>query len=105
MDGLVLSGGDGIPGACSIAIESIGVTFPDKGSLNSATDGDCNGDCMGTCLMLAEASTINGGSNGVAAKFCSFSPPSSFPFSVSFGLGLESSSRLSRMLLVGVGGI
>jgi hypothetical protein len=94
-DGLVLSGGEGTPGCCGIVIPSIGVTFPDKCSLGSATDGDCNGDCMETCLVFAEASSIRGGSNGVAAKASSFSLQVPFTFPVSIGVGVERSSRLS----------
>lgn len=68
MDGLVLRGGEGIPGNWGVVIASIGVTFPGNGSFGSATDGDCNGDCMDICLVLAEASIIRGGRRGVVAK-------------------------------------
>lgn len=74
IDGLVLRGGEGIPGNCGVVTASIGVTVPEKGSLDSATEGDCKGDCMETCLVLADASIINGGRRGVVAKPSSRSP-------------------------------
>ena len=68
MEGLVLSGGEGMPGSWNVVITSIGLTLREHGSLGSATDGDWSGDCTDTCLVLAEASIIRGGSKGVVAK-------------------------------------
>lgn len=86
-------------------IASMGVTFPEKDSFGSATEGDCSGDCMDTCLVLAEASIINGGRSGVVAKPSSCSLVSLLAFSISIGAVVEISSRLSNRLRVGVGGI
>jgi hypothetical protein len=83
----------------------MGVTFPERESLGSATDGDWSGDCMETCLVLAEASIIKGGSKGVVAKPASCSLLSLFAFSTSIGVVVVMSSRLSKILWVGVGGI
>jgi hypothetical protein len=104
IDGLVLRGGDGIPGNWGVVTASIGVTEPEKGSLASATEGDCNGDCMGTCFVLAEASIIKGGRSGVVAKPSSRSPLPPLAFSMSIAAADEVSSGASKMLLVGVGG-
>ena len=107
MEGLVLRGGEGIPGIWGIwgvVMASIGVTFPEMDILGSATDGDCSGDCIGTCLE-AEASIINGGSSGVVAKTSSRCPLSRFAVSTSMGVAIDISSLLSKTLLVGVGGI
>lgn len=41
MEGLVLSGGEGIP---AVMTRSMGELFPEMGSFTSATDGDCKGD-------------------------------------------------------------
>ena len=83
---------------------SIGVTVPEKGSLDSATEGDCKGDCRETCLVLADASIINGGRSGVVAKASSRSPLSWLAISMSIAVVDEVTSALSNMLLVGVGG-
>ena len=80
----------------------MGVTVPEKGSLASATDGDCKGDCIETCFVLAEASIINGGRSGVVAKESSRSPL--LAFSISMAVTDDTSSGVSKMLLVGVGG-
>lgn len=55
--------------------------------------------------MLAEASIIKGGSKGVVAKPSSSSSLSPFAFSMSMGVVAVMSSRLSKILRVGVGGI
>ena len=109
-EGLLLRGGDGIPGKCDVVTESIGVTLPEKISLGSATVGDCSGDCKLTGLAFAEASIIKGGSKGVDAKFSSISAVvvQRFALSISIGIGgarCVKSSRDPKTLLVGVGGI
>jgi len=104
IDGLVLRGGEGIPGNWGVVTASIGVTAPEKGSLASATEGDCNGDCRETCFVLAEASIIKGGRSGVLAKPSSRSPLPLLAFSMSIAATDELSSGASKMLLVGVGG-
>jgi len=98
---LVLRGGEGIPG---VVTASIGVTLPEKGSLDSATEGDCKGDCMGTCLVLADASIINGGSRGVVAKPSSRSSMLWLALSIFIVVDEDASSGVSKTLLVGVGG-
>ena len=97
IEGLVLSGGDGIPGNCGVVIASIGVTCPEKGSLGSATEGDCSGDCIVTCLVFADASIMRGGRRGVVAKFSSKSALTLFAFSISIGVEGIRSSRLSKL--------
>jgi len=93
VDGLVERGGEGM-----------GVWFPlVKGSLASATDGDCSGDCRLTCFVLADASIMRGGSNGVVAKPSSRSPTSRLARSMSSGI--VCSSLPPYTLLVGVGGV
>ena len=82
----------------------MGVTVPEKGSLASATDGDCKGDCIETCLVFAEASIINGGRRGVVAKLSSRSLLSLLAFSISIAAADDASSAVSKILLVGVGG-
>jgi hypothetical protein len=104
IDGFVLRGGEGIPGNWGVVTASIGVTLPEKGSLASATEGDCSGDCKETCLVLAAASIINGGRSGVVAKASSGSPLLLFAFSISIAMTDEVSSGASKMLFVGVGG-
>lgn len=104
IEGLVLSGGEGIPGIWGVVMASIGVVEPENGSFGSATDGDCNGDCIETCLVFADASIIKGGRSGVVAKASSVSSVARFAFSISMGRA-EMSSRLPNILLVGVGGI
>ena len=104
MDGLVLSGGDGIPDNWGVATASIGVAEPEKGSLDSATEGDCKGDCMDICLTLADASIIKGGKSGVVAKPSSRSPMVLLAFSISMTAVGKCSSEESKMLRVGVGG-
>lgn len=102
IEGLVLRGGEGIPGIWDVMMVSIGVLEPENGSFGSATDGDCNGDCNETCLVFADASIIKGGRSGVVAK-ASVSSVARFAFSISMGRA-EMSSRLPDILLVGVGG-
>jgi len=109
-DGLLLRGGEGIPGKCDVVTESIGVMLPEKISLGSATVGDCSGDCMLTVLVFAEASIIKGGSKGVDAKFSSISTVVGHRFALSISIGMGGlryvkSSREPKTLLVGVGGI
>lgn len=55
--------------------------------------------------MLAEASIISGGSNGVVANPSSGSMLSRLALSISIGHVVLTSSRLSKILRVGVGGI
>ena len=106
MEGLVLSGGEGKPSSWGVVIASIGVTLPERVSLASATEGDWSGDCIDTCLVLAEASIIKGGSKGVVAKPSSCSLLSPFAFSMSIAVVVVvMSSRLSKILRVGVGGM
>jgi hypothetical protein len=104
IEGLVLRGGEGIPGSCGVMIASIGETCPENGSLESATEGDCKGDCI-VIWLLADASIIRGGRSGVVAKFSSISVLLQFALSISIGVDGTRSSRLSKMLLAGVGGI
>lgn len=103
MEGLVLSGGDGIPGNWCVTIKSIGVLVPDSGSFVSATDGDCSGDCI-LNWALDETSVIRGGSSGVPASPSSNSDVLLLAFSISRKDVVELLSRLPKMLLVGVGG-
>jgi len=104
IEGLLLSGGDGRPRSCGVAVESMGVAFPPKKSPCSATDGDCNGDCKSTSLF-AEASIMRGGRSGVLARSSPSSAP--FAFSISRRVQVERFSLLlpPKMDFVGVGGI